>query len=72
MCIGNRRDARLFAQRVGFLGRKQEKLLGDLAHVPLTSSALSSDHIPYVADYLRAERTGAYGREVDEGEEDVP
>ena len=59
--IGNRRDARLFASRVGFLGRKQEKLVRDLSTLPETSSSLSSDHIPFVADYLRAAgpQTGA-------------
>jgi DNA gyrase subunit A len=52
--IGNRRDARLFATRIGFLGRKQEKLLRDLHTVPTQSSAMSSDHVPFVADYLRS------------------
>src|SRR6202030_382116 len=32
--ITNRRDARLFARRVGFLGAKQRKLDRDLAQVP--------------------------------------
>jgi DNA gyrase subunit A len=53
--IGNRRDARLFASRVGFLGRKQAKLVRDLATLPDSSAAMSSDHVPFVADYLRAE-----------------
>jgi len=53
--ITNRRDARLFARRVGFLGRKQEKLERDLSLVPETSSALSSDHVPFVADYIRTD-----------------
>jgi DNA gyrase subunit A len=53
--ITNRRDARLFARRVGFLGAKQEKLERDLASVPETSRALSHDHVPYVADYIRSE-----------------
>ncbi|MGE5636052.1 MAG: DNA gyrase subunit A [Nocardioidaceae bacterium] len=53
--ITNRRDARLFGTNVGFLGRKQEKLERDLATIPLHSRALSSDHVPYVADYIRSE-----------------
>ncbi|MGI8532037.1 MAG: intein-containing DNA gyrase subunit A, partial [Geodermatophilaceae bacterium] len=51
--ITNRRDAGLFATRVGFLGRKQVKLLVELAAVPATSSALSSDHVPFVGAFLR-------------------
>ena len=53
--ISNRRDARLFARNVGFLGAKQAKLTGDLATIPEASRALSHDHVPYVADYIRSE-----------------
>ncbi len=53
--ITNRRDARIFARDVGFLGAKQVKLEGHLAEIPLSSSALSHDHVPYVADYIRAD-----------------
>ncbi|MGW0216108.1 intein-containing DNA gyrase subunit A [Micromonospora chokoriensis] len=51
--VTNRRDARIFAAHVGFLGRKQAKLEAELAQVPATSSALSSDHVPLVADFIR-------------------
>ncbi len=51
--ITNRRDARLFAERVGFCGAKQSKLQDELFAVPLDSTAKSSDHVPYVADFLR-------------------
>ncbi|MGI5146470.1 intein-containing DNA gyrase subunit A [Plantactinospora sp. CA-294935] len=51
--VTNRRDARLFAQRVGFLGRKQAKLESELAGMPSTSTALSGDHVPYVGDFIR-------------------
>jgi len=54
--ISNRRDARLFAQRVGFLGAKQEKLERALAVIPESSRALSRDHVPFVADYIRSDR----------------
>jgi len=53
--ITNRRDARLFAKRIGFFGAKQAKLDRELADIPLTSRALSHDHVPYVAGYIRAE-----------------
>ncbi|MDP9260390.1 MAG: DNA gyrase subunit A, partial [Actinomycetota bacterium] len=51
--ITNKRDARRFARDVGFLGAKQRKLEAALAEIPCTSSALSHDHVPYVADYIR-------------------
>jgi DNA gyrase subunit A len=53
--ISNRRDARLFATCVGFLGAKQAKLERDLASMPETSRALSRDFVPHVAAYIRAE-----------------
>ena len=37
----NRRDARLFADRIGFLGAKQDKLVAILAAVPLASRSMS-------------------------------
>ncbi|MGI8720803.1 MAG: DNA gyrase subunit A, partial [Geodermatophilaceae bacterium] len=51
--ITNRRDARLFAEHVGFLGRKQVKLLAELAQIPATSVAMSRDHVPHVAEFVR-------------------
>src|SRR5207237_8628586 len=51
--ITNRRDARLFARNVGFLGAKQAKLDRELAQVPKESTALSHDHGPFVAGYIR-------------------
>jgi DNA gyrase subunit A len=56
LVITNRRDARLFAERIGFLGAKQRKLRRDLAMIPLTSRALSHDHVPFLAPYIRASR----------------
>jgi DNA gyrase subunit A len=53
--ISNRRDARVFATKVGFLGVKQEKLLGHLQQVPVSSRALSHDHVPFVSGYVRSE-----------------
>ena len=58
--IGNRRDLRLFASRVGFFGDKQEKLIRDLETIPASSRAMSSDHVPYLADYIRQECGGTW------------
>ncbi|MGQ0668704.1 MAG: DNA gyrase subunit A [Actinomycetota bacterium] len=55
VAVTNHRDARLFASRVGFLDRRQAKLRRELAAVAIESSAMSSDHVPFVADYVRAE-----------------
>ncbi|MGN6258831.1 MAG: DNA gyrase subunit A [Solirubrobacterales bacterium] len=53
--ISNRRDARIFERNVGFLGAKQAKLSADLRQVPESSRALSRDHVPFMADYVRDE-----------------
>jgi DNA gyrase subunit A len=53
--ITNRRDARRFFHRVGFLGAKQAKLERELAEILQTSRALSRDHVPFVAEYIRSE-----------------
>jgi DNA gyrase subunit A len=60
--ITNRRDARLFAERVGFFGVKQRKLERALATIPLTSRALSHDHVPHVAGYIRSEGGSTYAQ----------
>jgi DNA gyrase subunit A len=57
--ITNRRDARLFARNVGFLGAKQRKLDAELGQVPRESRALSHDHVPFVAEYIRSEAGGS-------------
>jgi len=53
--ITNRRDARLFSRSIGFFGRKQCKLEQELGAIPLTTTAMSSDHVPFVAAYLRSD-----------------
>jgi DNA gyrase subunit A len=53
--IGNRRDARLFAANVGFLGAKQEKLERLLGELPRRDALRSHDRIPFVADYIRGD-----------------
>jgi DNA gyrase subunit A len=52
--VTNRRDARTFAQTVGFLGRKQAKLEADLTTIPAASTAHRDDHVPYLAEFVRA------------------
>ena len=54
--VTNRRDARKFSSTVGFHGAKQRKLESELAHVPVSSSAMSADAVPFVADYIRGEK----------------
>ncbi len=58
--ISNRRDATRFADRVGFWGAKQHKLEAILASFPATMSTRTTDRVPFLAEYLRAE-SGARG-----------
>ncbi|MDQ3152935.1 MAG: DNA gyrase subunit A, partial [Actinomycetota bacterium] len=51
--ITNRREAFLFATRVGFTGCKQEKLADILADAMASSRAMSHDHVPGLAAFLR-------------------
>jgi DNA gyrase subunit A len=53
--VSNRRDARIFARNVGFFGAKQAKLSAHLSQVPESSRALSRDHVPFMAEYIREE-----------------
>ena len=48
-------DHVVLARRAAANGAKQAKLQRELAQVPLVSRALSHDHIPFVADYIREE-----------------
>jgi DNA gyrase subunit A len=58
--ISNRRDARIFQGYVGFRGVKQAKLAGVLSGIPLESSALSDDAVPFLAEYLREHGSGSW------------
>jgi DNA gyrase subunit A len=62
--IGNRRDARIFARSVGFLGSKQAKLDGILDALP-TTPGRNADTIPFVADYVRSESDSRWLRRHD-------
>ena len=55
MTIHNRRNCQLFAANVGFLGTKQARLRARLLAIPSTSTSLSRDFVPYLAEYVRAE-----------------
>jgi DNA gyrase subunit A len=55
LVISNRRDARRFMEKVGFVGAKQAKLEKALGEMPESSRSLSRDYVPYVADYIRSE-----------------
>ena len=50
--LTNRRDARIFATRVGFLGAKQAKLAEILGDEVPHSTSLSHDHVPGLAAFL--------------------
>ncbi|HEY3260778.1 MAG TPA: intein-containing DNA gyrase subunit A, partial [Pseudonocardiaceae bacterium] len=52
--ITNRRDAFLFATRIGFLGRKQDELTKIIQELPHATRSMSRDHVPFVAEYIRA------------------
>ena len=59
--IGNRRDARKFASRVGFWGQKQRKLVALLDALPIAPSKRTTDTVPFLAEYVRSE-SGARGQ----------
>ena len=51
--LTNRRDARLFLSRIGFLGTKIDKLEWELHDIPLDSRALSGDSVPFISEFVR-------------------
>ncbi|MEU6156123.1 DNA gyrase subunit A [Actinosynnema sp. NPDC047251] len=53
LVVSGLRDVRAFAERVGFLKTKQAELSALLGHAPLNAHRPSSDHVPFVADYVR-------------------
>jgi DNA gyrase subunit A len=55
LIISGLRNVRAFADRIGFLATKQEKLRELIGHAPLRPHRLSSDAVPYVADFVRSE-----------------
>ena len=58
--VTDRRDARLFATRVGFLGVEQTKLVEILGAEAPRSRSLSGDHVPGLAAFLRAHGATTY------------
>ena len=55
LIISGLRNCRAFAERVGFLATKQAKLKSLISHAPVRPHRLSSDHVPFVADFVRSE-----------------
>ncbi|HEX6493782.1 MAG TPA: DNA gyrase subunit A, partial [Candidatus Dormibacteraeota bacterium] len=51
--ITGKRNVLRFAQRIGFLGRKQPEFLEQIGTVPVGTRSLDRDHVPFVAEYLR-------------------
>jgi DNA gyrase subunit A len=58
--LTHQRDVRLFAERIGFWGNKQSKLLGELKQLPERCRGLSKDFIPYLAEYIRSEENSSW------------
>jgi len=54
LVISGLRNARAFAERVGFLRSKQAQLHDLLVRSPLRPHRLSKDSVPFVADYVRS------------------
>src|SRR4029453_17452706 len=61
LVISGRHNARAFAERVGFIARKQQELDAVLRPLPAHTHRLSRDHAPYVADYVRSALPGIRG-----------
>ena len=55
LIITGLRNVRAFAERIGFLGTKQAKLDELIRRAPLRPHRLSSDRVPFVADFVRSE-----------------
>jgi DNA gyrase subunit A len=53
LVVSGLRNVKAFAERVGFLKTKQAKLTSLLRHAPLRAHRLTSDNVPFVADYVR-------------------
>ncbi|MFI5613909.1 DNA gyrase subunit A [Amycolatopsis sp. NPDC051903] len=53
LVVSGLRNVRAFAERVGFLKTKQAKLQSLLSRSVLRPHRLSSDRVPFVADYVR-------------------
>jgi DNA gyrase subunit A len=61
LVASGRHNVRLFAERVGFLTSKQERLIRALDSMPSASRALSGDVVPFVADYVRSAIPSTHG-----------
>ncbi len=59
LIISGLRNVRAFAERVGFLATKQATLQALVRRAPLRPHRLSSDRVPFVADFVRSELPAA-------------
>jgi DNA gyrase subunit A len=55
LIISGLRNVRAFADRIGFLATKQEKLRELISHAPVRPHRLSADAVPFVAGFVRSE-----------------
>ena len=55
LIVSGLRNVRAFAERVGFLATKQAKLTELITRSPQRPHRLSSDRVPYVAEFVRSE-----------------
>jgi DNA gyrase subunit A len=58
--ITNRAHAEWFAAQVGFGGAKQQKLAAILGELPETAAGLDRDHVPGLAQFIRAHSGGRW------------
>jgi DNA gyrase subunit A len=58
--LTNRAQAELFAGQIGFGGAKQDKLRAILSALPNKAAGLDHDHVPGLADFVRAHGGGSW------------
>ncbi len=58
--ITNRGHAEAFATQIGFGGAKQQKLLAILRDLPEVAAGRDGDHVPGLADFIRAQSGGRW------------
>ncbi len=61
LMVSGLRNVRAFAERIGFLRTKQNKLHELISHAPVRPHRLSRDRVPFIADYVRDATPSARG-----------
>jgi DNA gyrase subunit A len=59
--VTNRRDALLFANKVGFYGRKQDRLNQQIGDLPALARGACRDRVPFLASYIRSDCGSRWG-----------